>query len=106
MFWLEFAGIGVPCSTVVLIVLLSSSDSQTFTLVVRELAVSPSAKWFAPLFMFDGLSTGLLLSSSSYELSSVMANIWHRLSSLLLELEKIELPSSESSSPVFQVSVD
>jgi hypothetical protein len=75
MFWLEFAGIGVPCSTAVLIVFHSSSDSRTFTLVARESAVSPSAKWFAPLFMFAGLSTGLLLSSSSSELSSVMANI-------------------------------
>jgi hypothetical protein len=75
MFWLEFVGIGVPCSTAVLIVLHSSSDSQTFTLVVRESAVSPSAKWFAPLFIFAGLSTGLLLSSSSYELSPVMASI-------------------------------
>jgi hypothetical protein len=106
MFWLEFAGIGVPCSTAVLIVLHSSSDSQTFTLVVRELVVFPSAKWFAPLLMFAGLSTGLLLLLSSSELSSVMANIWHRLSSLPLSLEKIELSSSESSSPIFQVSID
>jgi hypothetical protein len=84
MFWLEFASIGVPCSTAVLIVLHSSSDSRTFTLVARESAVSPAAKWFAPLFMFAGLSTGLLLSSSSSELSSAIANIWHRLSSLPL----------------------
>jgi hypothetical protein len=84
MFWLEFAGIGMSCSTTVLIVLHSSSDSQTFTLVARELAVSPSAKWFAPLFMFAGLSTGLLLSSNSSKLSSVMANIWYQLSSLPL----------------------
>jgi hypothetical protein len=84
MFWLEFAGIGMPCSTAVLIVLHSSSHSQTFTLVVRESAVSPSAKWFAPLFMFARLTTGLLLSSSSSDLSFVMANIWHRLSSLPL----------------------
>jgi hypothetical protein len=75
MFWLEFTGIGVPCSMAVLIVLNSSFDSRTFTLVVRESAVSLSAKWFAPLFMFAGLSTGLLLSSSSSELSFVMANI-------------------------------
>jgi hypothetical protein len=75
MFWLEFVGIGVPCSTAVFIVLHSSSDSQTFTLVVRESAVSPSAKWFAPLFIFAGLRTGLLLSSSSSELSPVMASI-------------------------------
>jgi hypothetical protein len=84
MFWLEFAGIGVPCSTDILIVFHSASDSQTFTLVVRESTISPSAKWFAPLFMFAGLSTGLLLSSSSSKLSYVMANIWHRLSSLPL----------------------
>jgi hypothetical protein len=51
---------------------------------VRESAVSPSTKWFAPLFMFAGLSTGLLFSSSSSELSSMMASIWHRLSSLPL----------------------
>jgi hypothetical protein len=75
MFWLEFVGIGVPCSTAALIVLHSSSDSQTFTLVARESAVSPSAKWFAPLFIFVGLSTGLLFSSSSSELSPVMASI-------------------------------
>jgi hypothetical protein len=47
------------------------------------------------------LSTGLLFSSSSSELSPMMASIWYRLSSLLLELEKIEVPSSESSNPVF-----
>jgi hypothetical protein len=75
MLWLEFVGIGVPCSTVVLIALHSSADSQTFTLLARESAVSPSAKWFAPLFMFAGLSTGLLLSLSSSELSPVMASI-------------------------------
>jgi hypothetical protein len=84
MFLLEFVGIGVPCSMAVLIILHSLTDSQTLSLVVRESAVSPSAKWFAPLFMFPGLSTGLLLSSSSSELSSVMASIWHRLSSLPL----------------------
>jgi hypothetical protein len=58
-----------------LIVLHSSTDSRTFSLVARESAVSPSAKWFAPLFMFAGLSTGLLFLSSSSELSSVMASI-------------------------------
>jgi hypothetical protein len=75
MFWPEFVGIGVPCSTAILIVLHSSSDSQTFTLVARESGVSPSAKWFVTLFIFAGLSTGLLLSSSSSELSPVMASI-------------------------------
>jgi hypothetical protein len=75
MFWLEFVGIGVPCSTTVLIVLHSSSDSRTFTLIARESAVSPSAKWFASLFIFAGLSSGLLLSSSYSELSPVMASI-------------------------------
>jgi hypothetical protein len=59
MFLLEFVGIGVPCSTAVLIILHSSTDSRTFSLVARESAVSPSAKWFAPLFMFAGLITGL-----------------------------------------------
>jgi hypothetical protein len=58
-----------------LIILHSSTDSRTFSLVVRESAVSPSTKWFAPLFMFAGLSTRLLLSSSSSELSSVIASI-------------------------------
>jgi hypothetical protein len=77
MFLLEFIGIGVPCSTAVLIVLHSLTDSRTFSLVARESAVSPSSKWFAPLFMFAGLSTGLLLSLSSSELSYVMASIWH-----------------------------
>jgi hypothetical protein len=43
-FLLEFVGIGVPCSTAVLIILNLSTDSQTFSLVVRESAVSPSAK--------------------------------------------------------------
>jgi hypothetical protein len=84
MFLLEFVGIGVPCSTAVLIILHSSTDGRTFSLVVRESAVSPSAKWFAPLFMFSGLSTGLLFSSSSSELSSVMVSIWHQLLSLPL----------------------
>jgi hypothetical protein len=44
IFLLEFVGIGVPCSTAVLIVLHSSTDSQTFSLFVRESAVSPSAR--------------------------------------------------------------
>jgi hypothetical protein len=84
MFLLEFVGIGVPCSTAILIILHSSTGNQTFSLVVRESAVSPSAKWFAPLFMFARLSTRLLFSLSSSELSSVMASIWHRLLSLPL----------------------
>jgi hypothetical protein len=74
----------VPCSTAVLIILHSSIDSQTFSLVVRESMVSPSAKWFAPLFMFAGLSTGLLLSSSSSKLSSVMASIWQSIVELFV----------------------
>jgi hypothetical protein len=73
--WLEFVGIGVLCSTAVLIVLHLSFDSRTFTLLARESVVSPSANWFAPLFIFAGLSTGLLLSSSSSKLSPVMASI-------------------------------
>jgi hypothetical protein len=48
----------------------------------------------------------LLFSSNSSELSPTMASTWHCLPMLLLELEKIVSPSSESSSPVFQVSVD
>jgi hypothetical protein len=44
MFLLEFIGIGVPCSTAVLIVIYSSIDSRTFSLVAREFVVSPSAK--------------------------------------------------------------
>jgi hypothetical protein len=48
----------------------------------------------------------LLFSSNSSELSPTMASTWHCLPILLLRLEKIESSSSESSSPVFHVSVD
>jgi hypothetical protein len=41
---LEFDGIGVPCSTASLIILHSSTDSQIFSLAVRDSAVCPSAR--------------------------------------------------------------
>jgi hypothetical protein len=44
MFLLASVGMGTPCSTVVLNIFHSSTDSQTFSLLVRESAVSPSAK--------------------------------------------------------------
>jgi hypothetical protein len=56
--------------------------------------VSLSARWFAPLFIFARLSTGLLLSSSSSELSPMIASTWYRLSNLLLEFERIVSLSS------------
>jgi hypothetical protein len=56
--------------------------------------------------IFAGFSTGLLFSSNSSELSPTMASTWHCLPILLLKLEKIKLLSSESSNPVFHVSVD
>jgi hypothetical protein len=65
----------VPCSMATLIVFHSSADSQIFSLVVKDSAVSSSARWFAPLVMFAGLSTGLLLSSNSFELSPIIVNI-------------------------------
>jgi hypothetical protein len=71
---LEFDGIGVSCSMAALIVLHSSTDSRIFSIVARESAICPSARWFYPLFMFAGLSTGLLFSSSSSELSPTMAS--------------------------------
>jgi hypothetical protein len=74
MFLLASAGIGMSCSMAALIVFHSSSDSQTFSLLARDSAVSPSARWFAPLFIFAGLSTGLLLSLSSSELSLTIAS--------------------------------
>jgi hypothetical protein len=65
-----------PLSTAALIVFYSSARSRTFALVIKGSMVSPSARWFAPLVMFAGLSTGLLLSSNSYELSPMIANTW------------------------------
>jgi hypothetical protein len=41
---LASAGIGAPCSTAILIILHSLTDSQTFSLFARESVVSPSAK--------------------------------------------------------------
>jgi hypothetical protein len=41
---LEFDGIGMPCSTASLIILHSSTDSQIFSLAVRDFAVCPSAR--------------------------------------------------------------
>jgi hypothetical protein len=58
-----------------LIVFHSSADSQIFALVVKESAVSPSARWFAPLVTFAGFSTGLLFSLNSSELSPMIASI-------------------------------
>jgi hypothetical protein len=63
-----------PLSIAALIMFHSSADSQTFTLVAKESSVSPSAKWFAPLVTFAGLSTVLLLLSNSSELSPMIAN--------------------------------
>jgi hypothetical protein len=57
-----------------LIVFHSLIDSQIFSLFARDSAVSPSARWFAPLFIFAGLSTGLLLPSSSSELSPTITS--------------------------------
>jgi hypothetical protein len=57
-----------------LIMFHSSADSQTFALVAKESAVSPSANWFVPLVTFAGLSSGLLLSLNSSELSPMIAN--------------------------------
>jgi hypothetical protein len=65
----------VPCSIAALIMFHSSTDSQIFVLVVKDSAVSPSARWFALLVTFAGFSTGLLLSSNSYELSPMIASI-------------------------------
>jgi hypothetical protein len=58
-----------------LIVLHLSVDSRIFDLVVKDFAVSLSARWFAPLVTFVGLSTGLLLSSNSSELFPIIASI-------------------------------
>jgi hypothetical protein len=65
----------VPRSMAALIVIQSSIDSRTFALVVKDSAVSPFARWFAPLVTFAGFSTGLLLSSNSSELSLMIASI-------------------------------
>jgi hypothetical protein len=46
-----------PLLIAAFIMFYSSADSRTFTLVAKESAVSPSAKWFAPLVIFAGLST-------------------------------------------------
>jgi hypothetical protein len=83
----------VPLSIAALLMFHSSADSRTFTLVAKESVVSP-AKWFAPLVIFAGLSTGLLLSSNSSELSPMIANTWYWWLILLLTLEKIVWSSS------------
>jgi hypothetical protein len=67
----------VPLSMAALIVFHSLADSRILTLVIKESAVSPSVKWFASLVTFVGLSTGLLLSSNSSELSPMIASIWY-----------------------------
>jgi hypothetical protein len=74
MFLLASIGIGTPCSTAALIVFHSSTDSQIFSLLARDSAVLPSARWFAPLFIFAGFITRLLLSSSSSKLSPTIAS--------------------------------
>jgi hypothetical protein len=76
----------VMLSMAALIVFHSSANSRTFALVAKESAVSTSAKWFAPLVTFAGLSTGLLLSSNSSELSHMIANTWCWWLILLLKL--------------------
>jgi hypothetical protein len=53
---------------------VSEGHPISFTLVAKESSVSPSAKWFATLVTFAGLSTVLLLSSNSSELSPMIAN--------------------------------
>jgi hypothetical protein len=83
-----------PLSIVALIMFHLSADSRTFTLVVKESVVSPPAKWFAPLVIFAGLSTGLLLSSNYSELSPMISNTWYWWLILLLKLEKIVWSSS------------
>jgi hypothetical protein len=83
-----------PLTIAALIMFHSLADSQTFTLVAKGSAVSPSAKWFAPLVIFVGLSTGLLLSSHSSELSHMIAKTWYWWLILLLKLEKIIWSSS------------
>jgi hypothetical protein len=70
---LELDGIDVPFSTASLIILHSLADSQTFSLVVRDSGVCPSARWFAPLLIFARFNTGLLFLSNSYELSPMIA---------------------------------
>jgi hypothetical protein len=47
------------------------------TLVVKESAVSPFARWFAPLVAFARLSIGLSLSSNSSELFPMITSIWY-----------------------------
>jgi hypothetical protein len=44
MFSLASVGMGTPCSTAVLIIFHSSTDSRNFSLLAKESAVSPSAK--------------------------------------------------------------
>jgi hypothetical protein len=43
-FLLASVGMGTPCSTAVLIMFHSSTDSRTFSLLARESAVLPSAR--------------------------------------------------------------
>jgi hypothetical protein len=65
----------VPCSMAALIVFHSSAYSRIFALVVKDSVVSHSASWFDPLVMFARLSTGLLLSTNSSELSPMIVSI-------------------------------
>jgi hypothetical protein len=43
-FLLASVGMGMLCSTAILIIFHSSADSRTFSLLARESVVSPSAK--------------------------------------------------------------
>jgi hypothetical protein len=67
----------MPFLMAALIVFHSSADSRILTLVVKESAVSPSARWFAPLVAFARLSIGLSLSSNSSELFPMITSIWY-----------------------------
>jgi hypothetical protein len=48
----------VPCSMAAFIVFHSSVDSRIFALVIKDSAVSPFARWFAPLVTFARFSIG------------------------------------------------
>jgi hypothetical protein len=79
-------------SIVALIMFHSSADSQTFTLVAKESAVSPSAKWFAPLVCWVEYWIVVVVEFFrvvSYDCKHLV--LWLI---LLLKLEKIILSSS------------
>jgi hypothetical protein len=73
MFLGASGGMTPPWLMAALIVSHSAADSQTFSLAVMVALVSPSAIHLAPLLRFNGLMTGLLLSSSrSFDVSLSM----------------------------------